>query len=236
MTVEKKAGVRNKLILAALVALAFLLIKLTGLSEILNLESLQGNRDRLLLFVEANAAASVLLYIAAYILVAGLSIPGATILTLAGGFAFGALPAALYVNIGATTGAAWAFLITRYLAGDLIQNRYGERLRAFNTEMDHHGQNYLLTVRFIPLFPFFLVNIAAGMTRIPLSTFLWTTSVGILPGGFVYTYAGSQLATIRSPGDILSGGILAAFALLALFSLGPVIYSHFRGAKKEGPA
>jgi len=227
----KTRGIRNRIILVALVALAFFLAVRAGLPDILTLENLQANRTRLLALVENHGAASILIYIATYILVTGLSIPGATVLTLAGGFAFGALPAALYVNVGATTGAALAFLITRYLAGSWLQARYGEKLRAFNAEMDRHGPNYLLTVRFIPLFPFFLINLAAGLTNVSLATFVWTTSVGILPGGLVYTYAGSRLAVIRSTGDILSPDVLAAFGLLALFSLGPVIYSRLRGTR-----
>jgi uncharacterized membrane protein YdjX (TVP38/TMEM64 family) len=151
-----------------------------------------------------------------------LSIPGATILTLTAGFLFGFF-GIIYVNIGATIGAILAFLVARYLIGDWIQKRYGERFASFNREIAENGYNYLLTLRFIPLFPFFLVNIFAGITRVPLITYAWTTMVGIVPASFVYIYTGRQLGSIDHPGDILSWQIMLALVLLGLLVLSPVL-------------
>ena len=167
---------------------------------------------------------------------AAFSLPGATILTLAAGYLFNFLIGAIYVNIGATTGAALAFLFARYVAGKSIQKKYADKLAKFNVELDKNGARYLLTLRFIPLFPFFLINIFAGLTNIPLRTFIWTTSLGILPGSLVYAYAGQQLGTIKSVGDIFTGKVLAAFLLLAAFALVPIVYNKFKKIKQKNEA
>lgn len=206
--------------MVALIAV-IILIRITGLSGYLTLENLQTHKNNLQDFVENNYWFSVFSFIAFYIVVAGLSLPGATIMTLGGGFFFGALLAALYVNVGATTGAVLAFLFSRYVAGTWIQNKYQEKLTRFNHEVAQHGSRYLLTLRFIPLFPFFLINIFAGLTKIPVKTFIWTTSVGIFPGSWVYAFAGSQLTTLESMHDIFSYKIIAAFCVLGLFVLTP---------------
>jgi len=138
---------------------------------------------------------------------------------MAGGFVFGAVIGAVAVNVGATIGATAAFLFARYLFGNALQKKYKGKLSKFNREMDINGFGYLLTLRFIPLFPFWLINVLAGLTRVPLTTYIWTTSVGIFPGSLVYAFAGRQLTTISSPKDIISVRILLAFMALALFSL-----------------
>jgi uncharacterized membrane protein YdjX (TVP38/TMEM64 family) len=150
-----------------------------------------------------------------------LSIPGAVIFSLAAGFLFG-FWGVLYVNIGATIGAIIAFLVARYLIGDWLQKRYANRLASFNREIEENGYNYLLMLRLIPVFPFFLVNIFAGITRIPLLTYAWTTIVGIAPASFVFIYAGCQLGNIDKPGDILTWQILLVFVLFGLLALIPV--------------
>ncbi len=221
-------------LIVALIAL-IVLIKFSGLTAFLTLGQLRAHRDLLLGEVSAHYVLSVVLYIALYIVVAALSIPGGAVLDLAGGFLFGTVRATVFVSAGATLGATGAFLITRYLIGDWMHNKYGGHLKRFNDEIDRNGIYYLLTVRFIPAFPFFLINILAGLTRVPLRSFLWTTAVGILPGAAAYTFAGSQLGTINSPGDILSANIIAAFIVLALLSLVPAIVNHFRKRGQPSP-
>ena len=120
----------------------------------------------------------------------------------------------LYVNIGATCGAVLAFLSARYLLGSRLQESYGAQLAKFNGEMERNGVRYLLTLRLIPVFPFFLVNFLSGLTRVHLSTFTWTTAAGIIPGTVVFAYAGHQLETVHSVGDIFTGKVLSAFLLL----------------------
>jgi uncharacterized membrane protein YdjX (TVP38/TMEM64 family) len=211
----------------ALVAVV-ILIRVTGLSRYLTLENLQAQKNNLQDFVGNNYWLSVVSFIALYIVVAGLSLPGATIMTLGGGFFFGALLAALYVNVGATSGAVLAFLFSRYVAGTWVQNKYPKKLSRFNHEVAQHGSRYLLTLRFIPLFPFFLINIFAGLTKISLKTFIWTTSLGIFPGSLVYSFAGSQLTTLKSVHNIFSYKIITAFCVLGLFVLAPRFLAPLR--------
>jgi uncharacterized membrane protein YdjX (TVP38/TMEM64 family) len=225
----------HKRILIALGIVAIIiLLRVFGLQEFLTFETFRQYRDQLITVTAQHYIAAVTLFIVLYIVVVALSIPGATILTLAAGFLFGFF-GIIYVNIGATIGAILAFLVARYLLGNWLQKRYAERLVSFNREIDENGYNYLLTLRLIPIFPFFLVNIFAGITRIPLVTYAWTTMVGIAPASFVYIYAGRQLGTIDKPGDILSGPIMLAFVLLGLLALSPVFLKKLL-KKKSGEA
>jgi uncharacterized membrane protein YdjX (TVP38/TMEM64 family) len=217
----------KKILLLAAILLLIVLIRISGADSYLTFEQFSNYRELLMRSVESNYIISVLIYIGLYIVVAALSIPGAAVLTLSGGFLFGLISVA-YVNLGATAGAIFAFIAARYLLGNWIQNRYGDRLAAFNREIDENGYYYLLTLRFIPVFPFFLINIFAGLTRVPLSIFIWTTSLGIIPGSFVYVFAGTQLGSITSLSDAVSWKILLAFALLGIFALVPVAVKKLR--------
>lgn len=212
----------KKIIIALCIAAIIVGIRVFGWDHLLSLEMFRQYRDQLLAFTTQHYFPTVAIFILIYIVAVALSIPGATILTLTAGFLFGFF-GVIYVNIGASVGAILAFLAARYLIGDWIQKRYGEKLASFNNEIAENGYNYLLTLRFIPLFPFFLINIFAGLTRVPLATFAWTTMVGILPGSFVYIYTGRQLGIIDKPGDILSWQIILAFVLLGLLVLSPVL-------------
>lgn len=214
--------VYKKILIALCIAAAIVIIRIFGFDQLLSLETFRQYRDQLLAFTDRHYIPTVAIFIFIYIAAVALSIPGATVLTLTAGFLFGFI-GVIYVNIGATAGACLAFLVARYLLGNWIQKRYDEKLASFNREIADNGYNYLLTLRFIPLFPFFLINIFAGLTRVPLTTFAWTTMVGILPGSFVYIYTGRQLGIIDKPGDIFSWQILLAFALLGLLVISPVI-------------
>jgi len=182
-------------------------------------------------YVAAHYLLSVLSFILLYVIIAGLSIPASAILSMAGGFLFGVVLGIVYVNIGATLGSACIFLVTRYLLGGWLQNRYRPQLQRFNKEMARHGYNYLLTLRLIPIFPFFLVNIFGGLTKLSFWSFIWTTSLGILPADAVYTFAGSQLGSIGSVEDVFSRNMIIVLSLLALLSLAPVIYTHMRRSR-----
>lgn len=215
---------------------AIVLLRLSGVGDVLTLESLQQRRDELAAAVRERYALSLALYILAYIAVVALSIPGATVMTLAGGLVFGTLVTVLAVNAAATAGAVLAFLSARYLLGESLQERYREQLARFNTEIERNGPRYLLTLRLIPVFPFFLVNFLSGLTRVPFATFVWTTSLGIIPGSAVYAFAGGQLETVHSIGDVLSTRALLAFGSLALFTLAPAIISKFRRGPSPPPS
>jgi uncharacterized membrane protein YdjX (TVP38/TMEM64 family) len=204
------------------------------LGKYLTLASLKSNRDALVGFRESHQVAMVAIFIVAYIAQTALSLPGAAILSLAAGAIFGAVMGTVYVNIGATIGATLAFLVARYLFHDLIQNKFGPRLEKINRELETRGFNYLLFLRLVPLFPFFLINLGAGLTRVPLRTFFFGTMIGIIPGSFVFCNAGASLATIASLNEVATPRVLGSFALLGLFSLVPVLYQKFK--RKQGRA
>lgn len=221
---------KKRIALLVLFLLAVVVFWFSGVDEYLTFEYLKQNRELLRAYVHGHYEAMVAAYIALYMSTA-LFIPGAIPMTLAGGFLFGIVRGTVYVNIGATLGATMAFMAARYLLGNWMQQRYQDRLKAFNNEVARHGHNYLLTLRMVPLFPFFLVNYFAGLTRVPLRTFVWTTSLGMVPGSLAYTFAGQQLGAINAPGDILSLEMFLAFLLLGLFALLPVL-SRLRTRKR----
>jgi len=216
-------------ILALCVLIAIVVaIRLSGADSYLTVENLRKHKEALEQFINARYALSVLVYTLVYLVSVAFSVPGATVLTLAGGFLFHLFPGIVYVNVGATLGATLAFLFSRYILGNTIQNKYVTQLERFNRELEENGHLYLLFVRFIPVFPFFLINILSGLTKIQLWTYVWTTSVGILPGSIVYTFAGSQLGTINSVADLFGGRILIAFLLLAALTLIPLALKKLR--------
>lgn len=227
-----KKKTRNILLLIIFIAV-IIGLRLGGIGDLLTFENLQKNKDALLAYVRDNAVRSILIYILVYVAAIALNLPGGAVLTIAGGFLFGTLPAVVYVNIGATTGAVLAFLSARHLLGSRLQESYGAQLAKFNGEMERNGARYLLTLRLIPVFPFFLVNFLSGLTRVPLSSFTWTTAAGIIPGTAVFAYAGHQLETVHSVGDIFTGKVLSAFLLLALFTLAPAVIGRLR--KRPSP-
>jgi len=212
------------LFVAALIALFFYF----HLGRYLTLESLKGNRNALLQFYAAHRLGMVVGFIGIFIVQTTLSLPGAAILSLAAGAVFGNIRGTIFVNIGASLGATIAFLLARYLFRDLIQKRFGSRLEGINSELEKAGFHYLLFLRLVPIFPFFLINLGAGLTRIPLRTFFWGTMLGIIPGSFVYCNAGASLAAINRVGEIASPRVLGSFALLGLFALVPVFYKKLK--------
>jgi len=225
---------RKKLVIILVAAILIALFFYFDLERYLTLESLKANRDALTVYYQENRLATVASFIAIYIVQTALSLPGATVLTLASGAIFGSVMGTIYVNIGATTGAVLAFLAARYLFHDAVQNKLGTRLEKINSELEKAGFNYLLSLRLVPIFPFFLINLASGLTKVPLRAFFLATMIGIIPGSFVYCNAGASLATINSVGGIASPRVLGSFALLGLFSLVPVFYKKIKHRQDAG--
>jgi len=217
----------GKIAVAALIALAIAVFFYLDLGRFLSLEALKENRDNLLAFTDAHFAAAVGIFIVAYATVTGLSLPGAAILTLAGGFLFGAVFGTLIVNVGATTGATLAFLTARYLLRETVEQKFGKWLGPFQEGFAKNAFSYLMTLRLIPLFPFFVVNLVSGLTRVNVGTYVAATALGIIPGSFVYAYAGRQLGTINSLKEIASPNVIGAFVLLGLLALVPIVYKKF---------
>ena len=221
----------QKIVIALTGLVAVFLFFYFDLQRYMSLAALKANRQALLDYYAGHKLVMVAGFMAVYILQTALSLPGAAILSLAAGAIFGSIMGTLYANIAATTGATAAFLMTRYLLRDVVLHRFGSKLEGMNREMEERGFSYLLFLRLVPLFPFFLINLAAGLTRIPLRTFFFGTLLGIIPGGFVYVNAGASLATIDSLSGIISPRVLGSFALLGLFALIPVLYNKFKMGK-----
>jgi len=227
---EAKSGLSaGKIAIVLAIGVAVAAFFYFDLGQFLSLQALKDNRDYLLSFTETHAAVAAVLFVLVYVAVTGLSLPGAVILTLAGGFLFGAVLGTLFVNLGATTGATLAFLVSRYLLRDWVERKFGKWLGPVQQGFAQNAFSYLLTLRLIPLFPFFVVNLISGLTRMNVGAYVVATALGIIPGSFVYAYAGRQLGTINSLQDIASPGVIGAFVLLGLLALVPNLYKKWAG-------
>jgi pyruvate/2-oxoglutarate dehydrogenase complex dihydrolipoamide dehydrogenase (E3) component/uncharacterized membrane protein YdjX (TVP38/TMEM64 family) len=190
-----------------------------GLGERLTLDSLKLSRDALQARVQAQPLATASVFLAIYVAATALSIPGAVILTLAAGAMFGLGWGLLLVSFASSLGALLAFLVARYLLRDAIQTRFGKALAPINEGVKKDGVFYLLTLRLVPVFPFWLINLLMGLTPMSAGRFYVVSQVGMLAGTAVYVNAGTQLGALQSPGDIVSAGLLGSFVLLGLFPL-----------------
>lgn len=222
----------SKLAIVAVLTVAIALFFYWDLGRFLSLDALKQNRNQLLAFTEGNYTVAVALFILSYIAVTGLSLPGAVILTLAGGFLFGAGFATLFVNLGATIGATLAFLTARYLLRDWVEQKFGVWLGPLQEGFARNAFSYLVTLRLIPLVPFFVVNLVSGLTRMSVGSYVAATALGIIPGSFVYAYAGRQLGTINSLKEIASPNVIGAFVLLGLLALMPTVYKAVKGGAR----
>jgi uncharacterized membrane protein YdjX (TVP38/TMEM64 family) len=225
----------KKMLLLLAAVLAVGLFFYFDLGRFLTLSSLKANRQWLADYHAAHGVATVASFMALYILQSALSLPGAAILSLAAGAIFGSAMGTLYAVSSATIGATLACLVARYLLRDTIQDKFGPKLAGLNRELEARGLSYLLFLRLVPLFPFFLINLAAGLTALPLRTFVLGTFIGIIPGGFVFVNAGASLASINSLRDIASPRVLGSFALLGVLALAPVIYGKLKKSEQRGP-
>ncbi len=209
----------SRLLLLAALVLATVLFFAFDLGRYFSLDFFKAQQAAIEAWREARPLAVALLFFALYVAVTGLSLPGAAIMTLVAGAIFGLGWGVLIVSFASTIGATLAFLAARFVLRDAVQARFGERLRAINAGIDQDGAFYLFTLRLVPLFPFFVINLVMGLTPIRSWTFYWVSQLGMLAGTVVYVNAGTQLALIESPGAILSPALLASFALLGVFPL-----------------
>ncbi|GAB4360891.1 MAG: bifunctional TVP38/TMEM64 family protein/FAD-dependent oxidoreductase [Gammaproteobacteria bacterium] len=209
----KKVGVA--LLIIALVVSFFVF----DLGQYFTLEFFKAQRETIDAYFNDHPWQVVAVYFLIYVVVTGLSLPGATIMTLAGGAIFGLLWGTIIISFASTIGATLAFLVSRFLLRDWVQNRFGDSLRTINREMERDGAFYLFTLRLVPAFPFFIINLVMGLTPIRTATFYWVSQVGMLAGTIVYVNAGTQIAKIESAAGLLSPTLLGSFALLGLFPL-----------------
>lgn len=189
------------------------------LGQYMGLENLKAQQQALDAQIEANRGLAAGLFFLLYVLVTSLSLPGAVLMTLAGGALFGLLGGTLLVSLASTLGATLAMLISRFLLRDWVQNRFGRRLGSINRGIEREGAFYLFALRLVPIFPFFLINLAMGLSRLPVGTFWWVSQLGMLPGTLIYVNAGRELSQLDSLAGVLSPGLLGAFVLLGLLPI-----------------
>ena len=189
------------------------------LQSYLTLETLKAQQASIAAYRNNHPDSAIAIYALIYIAVTGLSLPGAAILTLAGGAVFGLLWGTLIVSFASTIGATLAFLVARFLFRDAVKARFGDRLKAIDAGVAKEGALYLFTLRLVPAFPFFMINLAMGLTNLKTQTFYWVSQVGMLAGTLVYVNAGTQLGELKSLSGILSPKLLVSFVLLGIFPL-----------------
>ena len=187
--------------------------------QYLNLDALKTQQDALNTQVSAQPWLAAGVFFLAYVAVTALSLPGAALMTLLAGALFGLLEGFVLVSFASTAGATLAMLSSRFLLRDWVQTRFGQRLAKIDAGIEREGPFYLFALRLVPAFPFFLINLAMGLTRLPVRTYWWVSQLGMLPGTLVFVNAGRELGQLESLSGILSPGLLGAFVLLGVFPL-----------------
>lgn len=209
------------------------LIAFVRLGGSLDFETLKAHRAELLEFTRRNYLPMLVGATAAYIAATALSFPVATLLTLAAGLLFGRWVGTVVVVVGATIGATLAFLAARYLFADAARQRMGPRLRKLARGFEKDAFSYILFVRLVPVFPFWLMNMVPAFTPVSVRTYFVATAIGITPGSFVFANLGQSLAEIESAGDLVDAETLVALALLGLMSLLPIAWRKYRTRRRQ---
>lgn len=207
----------KKAILALVLIGAIAAYFIFDLGQYLSLESFKASQAEIVAAKDANPLLYIAGFFLLYVAVTGLSIPGAAIMSLVAGALFGVVLGSIIVSFASTIGATLAFLSSRYLLRDWVQGKFGERLRAIDDGLAKDGAFYLFTLRLIPVFPFFVINLLMGLTRIKTWTFFWVSQLGMLAATVVFVNAGTQISRIESTSGLLSPALIGSFAALALF-------------------
>ena len=215
------------IVAVVLVAGAFFVF---DLGRFLTLDYLQAVRTSIVSDVEAAPVMASLVFFGAYVLVTGLSLPGAAVMTLAAGAIFGVWWGLALASFASSVGATVAFLIARSVLHDWVQSRFGTYLEPINRGFETDGNFYLFSLRMVPVFPFFVINLLMGLTPMRAVPFYLVSQLGMAPATFVFVFAGTQLATVTSLGDVLSPGLIVALSLVGLF---PLIARRFLGLIKR---
>jgi len=209
----------SKKMILGIVLVAVIILLGINFGQYLTLENAKAQQDLLNQSIESNFAVAALTYFIAYVLITAFSIPGAAVVTLLGAALFGFWTSLALVSFASTIGATLAFLSSRFLLRDWVQSKFGEKLETINKGVEQDGAFYLFSLRLIPVFPFFLINLLMGLTPMKVSKYYLTSQLGMLPGTAVYLNAGTQLAEIDSLSGIVSPSVLISFALLGLFPI-----------------
>jgi uncharacterized membrane protein YdjX (TVP38/TMEM64 family) len=212
-----KKGIVKKvavvLVLISIVAIFYFF----DLRQYLTLSYIKESRESFSNLYNEHRALVIAGYMLIYIIVTSLSLPGAAVMTLAGGAIFGLWVGTVVVSFASTIGATLACFVARFILRDWVQTRFGDKIQKVNAGIEKEGPFYLFTLRLIPIFPFWVINLVMGLTKMPIPTFYWISQVGMLPGTVVYVNAGKELAKIDSLSGILSPGLIFSFVLLGLF-------------------
>jgi uncharacterized membrane protein YdjX (TVP38/TMEM64 family) len=209
----------KKIGLVGLLAVVVMLFLYLDLGRFLTLDYLKGSQERFQELYQQRRFMVIATYMAVYIVVTALSLPGAAVMTLAGGALFGLITGTVVVSFASTIGATCACLAARFVLRDWVQSKFGDRLAAINRGMEKEGPFYLFSLRLIPIFPFFVINLLMGLTSIPLRTYFWVSQVGMLPATIVFVNAGKEIAKIDSLAGIASPTLIASFIILGLFPI-----------------
>ena len=209
----------RKGVLASIVVLSFLAFHWLDLARYAGVEFLQARLTDFSALYTAHPALTLGGFGLLYVGVTALSLPGAAVMSLAAGALFGLWVGVVLVSFAASLGATLAMLSARFILRDFVQRRYAEKLRVINAGMARDGAFYLFALRLVPLFPFFAINLAMGLTRLPARTFYWVSQLGMLPGTFVYLNLGTQIGAVTSLESALSPGLVISLTLLGVFPL-----------------
>ncbi len=224
--------IKKIVLLVAGIVLAAIFFAL-DLQQYLSLDYLKESQARFADLYHAKPAMVLGSYMAIYILVTALSLPGAAILTLAGGALFGLVTGLVVVSFASSIGATLACFVARFVLRDWVQDKFGDKLTTINDGIVREGAFYLFTLRLIPVFPFFVINLLMGLTKMSLFTFYWVSQLGMLAGTAVFVNAGKELAKIDSLSGILSPGLIGSFVILGLFPLAvKKLLTFIQGQKK----
>ena len=218
---EKGVGKKHlrKIVILLLVVGFIVAYKVFNLGQYLTLSYIKASQEKFSLLYGEHRILVIAGYMVIYILVTSLSLPGATVMTLAGGALFGLWVGTVVVSFASTIGATLACFVSRFLLRDWVQATLGDRLKTVNEGIEREGKFYLFTLRLIPAFPFFVINLVMGLTKMPLRPYYWVSQLGMLPATIVYVNTGQELARIQSLSGILSPRLIFSFVLLGLFPI-----------------
>ncbi len=205
-------------IVLAVIVLVFS-FKYLGLGQYLTLSYLKESQANFAQLYGENRVLVIVAYFVIYVVVTALSLPGAAVMTLAGGALFGFVVGFVVVSFASTIGATLACFVSRFLLREWVQSKFGDKLAAINEGVEKEGAFYLFSLRLVPIFPFFVINLVMGLTKMKLFTFYWVSQIGMLAGTMVYINAGKELGKIESLGGILSPGLIISFVILGLFPI-----------------
>jgi uncharacterized membrane protein YdjX (TVP38/TMEM64 family) len=232
---NNKSGNIKKIVIVLVIIGLIAAFKIFNLGDYLSLSYIKESQQNFQELYAKNSAAVIAGYMLIYIIVTALSLPGAAVMTLAGGAIFGFITGLVAVSFASTIGATMACFVSRFILRDWVQAKIGDKLKTVNEGVEKEGAFYLFTLRLIPVFPFWLINLGMGLTKMPLKTFYWVSQIGMLAGTAVYVNAGKELGKIDSLSGILSPALIASFVLLGIFPIAAKRAIAFYKKKKGLP-